>query len=68
MQIAFEPSMERSCWSKADQIRSLAKTLEEQAHETKLPDYRTKLLQAARRLVSAAEALDAGATAGEFPH
>ncbi len=68
MQYAIEPLMERSCWSKADEIRSLAKTLEEQAHETKLPDYRAKLLQAARRLVGAADALDAGTAAGELPH
>ena len=68
MQYAFEPAMERSCWSKADEIRLLAKTLEDKAHETKLQDYRAKLLQAARRLTTAAEVLEAGATVAMTPH
>ncbi|HEY1615147.1 MAG TPA: hypothetical protein VGF97_15790 [Rhizomicrobium sp.] len=68
MQYAIEPVMERSCWSKADEIRLLARTLEEQARETVLHDYRTKFLQAARRLMSAADALEHTAIAGVTPH
>ena len=68
MQYAFEPAMEQSCWSKADEIRTLAKTLEAQASETRLNDYKYKLIQAARRLMSAAEALETGATVGAIPH
>lgn len=51
-------AMEWDAVSKASEIRSLAKTLQDKAAATSLHEYRDKFLGAALGLIAAAEALE----------